>query len=100
MMEKGKPHHSSPQWQESCCKERNISSHSHRIEEEIMFSNCNGTLGRWEKHAFIKYSKALFFRFEMAVGEDGRSLEIFKNLLAECARIDNCIAVWLIGMRV
>lgn len=41
------------------------------------------------KHAFIKRKKALLFPFEIAVGEYGTSLEIFKNMLCECARTDN-----------
>lgn len=45
---------------------------------------------------FIKPSKALFFPFEMGAGEDGRSLENFKNMLVECGRIDKWTAVWLI----
>lgn len=41
-------------------------------------------------------SKALFFPFEIGAGEDGRSLENFKNMIAECCRIGKLIAVWLI----
>jgi len=37
----------------------------------------------------------MFFPFKIAVGEDGRSFEIFKSMLGECA-MTNCIAVWLI----